>query len=269
MKANAEELASVGFNYIGVPYERMDCQAFVETCLKACGISLNLPGSNAWYRKMTWVGTPTECKEKFGKIPVGAFLFILKQDGGEPEKYKSDGIGNASHIGIKTGRGQGAVNSSKSRGGVCESKFADKAISGGWNRIGLWTEVDYGAEINRELEGGTGTVQAIVTAPSGATVNLRKEKSTGSALVDRIAIGTIVTVLDDDGEWSRIVANGKSGYMLDRFLQPADDDETGIGEPAYDGPDLPDPDLPLLVTVNRDDLMKAYNLIGEMLGYKG
>lgn len=269
MKASAEELASVGFNYIGVQYERMDCQAFVETCLKACGISLNLPGSNAWYRRMTWTGTPAECKELFGKIPVGAFLFILKQDGGEPEKYKGDGIGNASHIGIKTGRGQGAINSSKSRGGVCESKFADKAISGGWNRIGLWTEVDYGAEINRELEGGTGSVQARVTAPSGATVNLRKEKSKGSALVDQIPIGTVVTVLDDDGKWSRILANGKSGYMMDEFLIPLDDDETGIGEPAYDGQDLPDPDLPLLVTVNREDLMKAYNLIGEMLGYKG
>ena len=270
MKASAEELASVGFNYLGVPYSRMDCQAFVETCLKACGISLNLPGSNAWYRRMTWTGTPVECKAKFGRIPVGSFLYILKQDGREPEKYKGDGIGNASHIGIKTGRGQGAINSSKSRGGVCESKFADEGISGGWNRVGLWTEVDYGAEINRMLEGGKEeTVQARVTAPSGATVNMRAAKSKSSTLVDQIKIGTIVTVLDDDGEWSRILANGKSGYMMDQFLAPADSDDQGIGEPAYDGPDLPDPDLQLLVTVNRDDLMKAYNILGDMLGYKG
>ena len=89
--------------YLGTPYSKMDCQAFVEACLKDIGISKNLPGSNAWYRTMTWVGTPEECEHSFGSIPVGAFLYVLKQDGGEPEKYKSDGIGNANHIGIYTG----------------------------------------------------------------------------------------------------------------------------------------------------------------------
>ena len=142
------ELVNAGYQYIGTPYSTMDCQAFIERCLRDCGNSKDLPGSNAWYREVLhhgWVGTPEDCVKRYGTVPAGAFLFILKQDGGEPEKYKPDGIGNASHIGMCTGsRGQGAIHSSSSRGQVCESKFYNRTIpNGGWNRVGLWDEVNY------------------------------------------------------------------------------------------------------------------------------
>ena len=145
---SGEKLANVGFQYLGVSYKTMDCQAFVERCLRDCGLSMDLAGSNAWYREVMrngWVGTPEECVQLYGCVPAGAFLFILKQDGKEPAKYKPDGIGNASHIGICTGsRGEGAIHSSSSRGCVCESKFKGKTIpNGGWNRVGLWDRVDY------------------------------------------------------------------------------------------------------------------------------
>ena len=54
----------------------MDCQKFVENCLAEVGIKKDLAGSNTWYRYITWTGTPEECKQKFGRIPPGAFLFI-------------------------------------------------------------------------------------------------------------------------------------------------------------------------------------------------
>ena len=143
---DGKKLAEAGFRYLGVPYARMDCQAFAEQCLRDCGLEKNLAGSNAWYREV-WkngaVMTPEECVRELGKVPAGAFLFILQQDGGEPAKYKPDGLGNASHIGICTGRGEGAIHSSASRGCVAESRFKGKSISGGWNRVGLWNEVSY------------------------------------------------------------------------------------------------------------------------------
>lgn len=147
-----DQLGSIGFKYLGVPYSTMDCQAFVEKCLSDLGKRIDLPGSNAWYRMILnegWVGTPEECVKAFGKVPKGAFLFILLQDGKEPEKYKPDGIGNASHIGICTGNeGKGAIHSSFSRGCVAESEFHGKTIkNGGWNRVGLWTEEVFYQEI--------------------------------------------------------------------------------------------------------------------------
>ena len=54
----ASELAKAGFRYLGRSYQEMDCQKFVEKCLSDIGIWKDLPGSNAWYRKMTWRGTP-------------------------------------------------------------------------------------------------------------------------------------------------------------------------------------------------------------------
>ncbi len=143
-----------GDKYIGTPYSVYDCQAFVEKCLSDAGMNKDLAGSNAWYREMTWRGTPEECVAKFGYIPKGAFLFIVVHDGGEPSIYQ-DGLGNANHIGIYTGRNKGAIHSSYSRQGVFESYFECATIpNGGWNMVGLWRELDYGdSAINAFLAG--------------------------------------------------------------------------------------------------------------------
>ena len=149
--ANAVDVAKAGCKYLGTPYSRLDCQAFVEQCLADNGVWRNLAGSNAWYREMTWRGTPEECKRQFGEIPKGAFLFILEKDGKEPEKYRKDGLGNASHIGLYIGRESGAIHSPYSKNGVYYSYFAGSTINGGWNRVGLWNELDYGESVNAML----------------------------------------------------------------------------------------------------------------------
>ena len=146
MKIDAAVFSLAGDKYLGRSYSEMDCQAFVERCMADCGYRKDLAGSNAWYRECLssgWAGTPEECLKAFGLIPKGALLFILEQDGKEPAKYRGDGIGNASHIGIKTGRGKGAIHSSSSRGCVAESEFHDKTVrNGGWNRVGLLNAFD-------------------------------------------------------------------------------------------------------------------------------
>ena len=58
MKYSAEALSRAGDKYLGRPYSEMDCQAFIEQCLEDVGVRIDLKGSNAWYRKMTWTGTP-------------------------------------------------------------------------------------------------------------------------------------------------------------------------------------------------------------------
>ena len=145
---DGNRLAAVGFEKLGTPYRKMDCQAFVEWCLRQCGLKKDLAGSNAWYREVMrngWVGSPEACVQQFGKVPAGAFLFIHAFDGGEERRGYRDGLGNASHIGIVTGKGEGAIHSSSSRGCVAESVFRNKTVpNGGWNRVGLWTaEVKY------------------------------------------------------------------------------------------------------------------------------
>ena len=93
--------------YIGIPYEELDCQGFVERVLKDCGVRktngtvYNWRGSNSMFRNyIKWRGTIAECIETFGHIPQGAFMFLVKNDGGEVEKGYHDGLGNASHVGL-------------------------------------------------------------------------------------------------------------------------------------------------------------------------
>ena len=201
------------------------------------GLHMDLPGSNAWYREMEWVGTPEECKARFACVPKGAILFILEAvSGSTPEKYRKDGIGDATHMGIKTGQGKGAIHSSKSRGGVCESEFHDRTIpNGGWNRVGLYGKFTY--EGVEDIGSGSKDAPdilsddekeeetAVVTAESGKTVNMRKARSTKSKLVERVPIGATVKVLKTGENWSRVAYTDPRGavwcgWMLNRFLKP-------------------------------------------------
>ncbi len=157
-KISAEQVSLQGDKYLGTSYKTMDCQAFVERCLADAGLKINLAGSNTWYRECRqngWVGSPEQCRREFGKIPRGAFLFILEQDGGEVKRGYRDGLGNASHIGLYTGRGKGAIHSSSTRKCVAESAFSGRTIpNGGWNTVGLWKRLSYGADIDNKLHGG-------------------------------------------------------------------------------------------------------------------
>ena len=248
---DGKKLGSVGFQYLGVPYSKMDCQAFVEQCLKDCGENKNLTGSNAWFREVYKNGeilTPEECVKKYGSVPSGAFLFILKNDGGEPEKYKPDGLGNATHIGLCTGsEGEGAIHSSSSRGCVAESKFNGKSINGGWNRVGLWDHVDYGN--GQDEDNPPMRETAVVCSKNGGTVKMRAKPSASCKLYWDVPNGATVDLLEWKEDWSHIAWDGKSGYMMSEFLVWA----------------TPAPPEDEMVLVPKYKLMMIYDLLGELL----
>ena len=220
---DAKEFAKAGQKYLGTPYSTMDCQAFVEKCLQDCGLKKDLKGSNAWYREMDWTGTPEECKQRFGSIPTGAMLFIWADDGGEVARGYKDGKGNASHIGIVTHTGKGAIHSSSSRGCVAESEFHDKTIrNGGWNRIGLSRLFDYGDKINQALSGAEEvTIEmeyATVITENGYPVKLRPTKSTSRPWLTQIPNGTQLLITERDGMWAKTTYDGCEGYVMEAFL---------------------------------------------------
>ena len=222
---DAKEFARAGQKYLGTPYSTMDCQTFVERCMADCGLKRDLRGSNAWYREMDWTGTPEECKQRFGSIPTGAMLFIWSDDGGEIARGYKDGKGNASHIGIVTHTGKGAIHSSSSRGCVAESGFADKTIrNGGWNRIGLSRLFDYGDKINQALSGDKADEVIIsmeyaqVITENGLPVKLRPTKSTSRPWLTQIPNGTQLLISEKDGMWAKTTYDGHEGYIMEAFL---------------------------------------------------
>ena len=263
MKPTAKDLIDAAPGYLGVPYYHLDCQAFVERCLRDIGIDKNLPGSNAWYREVKnhgWVGSPEDCKKKFGKVPPGAFLFILKQDGKEPAQYKEDGIGNASHIGIYTALtgaemcrmggvsdkydyGNGAIHSSSTRECVCTSKFEGKTINGGWNRVGIWNQIDY--------DGGGGKVEPYKAKVIGGGLNLRTRPDKNAERIIQMPDGSIVTVMDETGGWSYVQFNAFEGYCMSEYLERVEDFTGDV------------------VAVPREQLQMVYDEIGDWLGLRG
>lgn len=217
MKPSAKEFARNAFQFVGKTYEEMDCQKFIEKAMKTVGINMDLAGSNTWYREMDWVGTPEECKRVFGCVPDGAILYILEHDGKEPARYKKDGKGNASHMGIVTNTGQGALHSSSKRGGVCESQFKGKTIpNGGWNRVGLSNMFDYGFEI--EIGGKTMrdyfVAGGVVTAP----IHMRKSPSTSAVIIAEIPQHSSVYFLSETDGWAKVIYDGHTGFVKKEFL---------------------------------------------------
>ena len=225
---DGNKLGEVGFQKLGTPYSEMDCQAFVEWCLRQCGLNMDLAGSNAWYREVKKNGvilTPEECVKQLGCVPPGAFLFIHAYDGGEEKRGYHDGLGNASHIGICTGtRGEGAIASSASRGCVAESKFKGKSISGGWNAVGLYNKVayDYGGGLDPEPEPEpvekTTAIVGNVPAGNRQDVNLRTKPNSMAKLIDRVPCGEEVELLEYGVKWSKVRWEKQTGYMMSKFL---------------------------------------------------
>ncbi|NLI22296.1 MAG: peptidoglycan-binding protein [Clostridiales bacterium] len=172
----------------GMTLQGMDCQGLVEYCLIEAGVpkkKCGLAGSNAHWRACVWRGTPEECKKAFGSVPAGAALFIWANDDGEPSKYKGDGMGNASHIGLWLGNT--SIAASASRGRVIESNFKGKTINGGWNMIGLLPWVDYGlSDAKKAL-----LTTAETTAEETTEAETAEDQSTGTTVADTSGFYTI------------------------------------------------------------------------------
>lgn len=131
-------------NYIGIPYNKLDCQEFVEQVLKDLGVRkpdgtpYNWKGSNSMFRNhIRWRGTIEECKKKFGSIPQGAFMFLVKHDGDEQLKGYHDDLGNASHVGLYIGTGPNPCMDSQPTGGVQMHKLSI------FTHVGLMDMIDY------------------------------------------------------------------------------------------------------------------------------
>ncbi len=131
-------------NYIGKPYSTYDCQAFVKQVLKDLGVRkpdgtpYNWKGSNSMFRNyIKWRGTIEECRKKFGSIPQGAFVFLVKHDGGELEKGYHDDLGNASHVGLYIGTSPNPCMDSQPTGGVQMRKLSI------FTHVGLMDMIDY------------------------------------------------------------------------------------------------------------------------------
>ena len=152
--------------YDGIKYSQADCQAFVELVLRDCGVRTpsgavyNWKGSNdMWRNALKWKGTLAECRAKFGGYPEGAWVFMVKNDGGEIPRGYHDNEGNASHVGIycRPDSTQSVRDSTKgtNRDGVGYRKLTD------FTHIGIPIVIDYGSTPEPEPETPVSKTEAL------------------------------------------------------------------------------------------------------------
>ena len=130
-------------------YDDMDCQGFVEAVLKDLGIKkpngmyYNWRGSNAMYRNFySWRGTVSECYDKYGKIPLGAFVYMWDATGEEERGY-TDKLGNFKHVGIYCG--DDVVRDSTRSTSLKRDGVGTRTMKG-FSHVSLFDGLDYFSE---------------------------------------------------------------------------------------------------------------------------
>ncbi|MBN1778460.1 MAG: peptidoglycan-binding protein [Clostridiales bacterium] len=136
----------------GETLKGMDCQGLVEWTLRELGMEVDYRGTNdMWRNLLSQKGSIEDGVARFGEIPLGALIFIVDHDGGEPDRYQDD-EGNAWHVYVKISDDM-LVHASASNLMVTTRLFADVTIeNGGPNAYGLIHGVDYGVDGDADTE---------------------------------------------------------------------------------------------------------------------
>lgn len=194
-----------------ITYQQEDCQAFIEQTVKRAGGRMrDYRGSNDMFRNACTKVVPL----KGARLQPGMVLFIVERDGREPDRYKADGKGNASHIGWYTNGEHEVVHSSASRGQVAPS-----TLKNGWTHAGRLKEIDYGvhpseAHIDEVMQMTTGYIDL----PADQNVFLRISPSKESAWYARVPGQDAVEIISTSGGWTRVRWGGHDGYIASEFV---------------------------------------------------
>ena len=94
--------------------------------------------------------------------------------------------------------------------------FKRSPLSENWDCVAYLKAVDY-----METTEGVpmDTYSAVVTAPPGGFVRMRKMPTTDSDTIIKLPVGKTVTVREEAAGWAQIEYDGLVGYMMDQYLQ--------------------------------------------------
>ena len=164
----------------GHTYADMDCQALVEYCVNQCGGSMAYAGSNVLYRNaMAYLATIENAKAE-GKLVPGAGLLIVEEVGdGTPAKYRGDGLGDATHVGLYVGEKALTDTDKNGKSRVCNvvhsgstiGRVAGSTLTNGWTHVLWFKEIDYGVEVTAGVTLGAEVSQSdtVKDNPEGIT----------------------------------------------------------------------------------------------------
>ena len=178
----ARAIASVAESHT---YAEMDCQAFVEHCVVACGGVMAYTGSNDMARNALCGLWPLTQAKQLGKVVAGAGLFIHAQSGGEPAKYRADGLGDYNHVGLYVGAGALSDTDKNGKTRACDvvhssatmGRVAGSTLANGWTHVGWFKALAYGTGEGANTDAGV----TAADARGNATENGSVQRDAGGA----------------------------------------------------------------------------------------
>lgn len=244
--ANQVARAATAAAHVGYTYEEMDCQAFIEHCVRQAGGSMDYRGSNDMARGAAWLGTLSQARAQGRLVPGAGVLIREETEENLPARYAGDGLGDFSHVGLYVGEGALSDTDKNGRMRSCDvahssatmGRVAGSTLQNGWTHVLWFPEIDYAAAAGAGTANATGATAtgdgltagaspvrfATVVSPDGNPVKLRKSASRAEALYWLVGAGARVEVERTQGAWSLIRARCTDGrtrraWMMDRYLR--------------------------------------------------
>lgn len=172
MKPTANQVARAATlaAHVGYTYDELDCQAFVEHCVRQAGGRMDYLGTNDMARRAAWLGTLDEARAQGRLVPGAGLLIREATEANLPARYAGDGLGDFSHVGLYVGENALTDTDKNGRRRACDAvhssatmgRVAGSTLQNGWTHALWFPEIDYavtagaGAGADGANAGGTG-----------------------------------------------------------------------------------------------------------------
>lgn len=204
----AQNILVTGAKWDGMPV--WDCAQLTRYAAKAEGLTLPSGATSQW-EKGAWAE-----KGQIATIPAGKTVFVYRKSGDKMQ-----------HTGIAIGDGT-CVHARGTAYGVVRQRMAECP----WTHWGLLKSQQKGEDAME--------TNAMITSGDGNPVKLRADPSTKNAYVEKLPVGTAVSVIEkiktnDGKEWAKIAVFGRVGYVMGEYLNGAEKFKTDGIQTETDG----------------------------------
>ena len=190
MKPTANQVARAATlaAHVGYTYDELDCQAFVEHCVRQAGGRMDYLGTNDMARRAAWLGTLDEARAQGRLVPGAGLLIREATEANLPARYAGDGLGDFSHVGLYVGENALTDTDKNGRRRACDvvhssatmGRVAGSTLQNGGTHALWFSEIDYavtagagagadGANADGTSTGNTGAGTGEVTSSTNAS----------------------------------------------------------------------------------------------------
>lgn len=126
-------------------------------------------------------------------------------------KYYNGDVMDHHHIGLVDRSGQYVLNAAGSKTGFVKSSIFEK-----WDFVAFLSDVIYEGREAVMVE----KYEVANLSPGTSTVNMRNQPNLKATVITRLKEGTVVTKEAISGVWTKVKAQGQTGWVMTSYLVP-------------------------------------------------